>query len=173
MHKVSELRNKTIVKTPILYKWWFKKDAALKLITPLLDEISIEKIVKVTANNIEYWMLYVGIGINGHQRLIEYHILDKNKFHERGVINGRLSSLRQTISGLLFIHMSKSKKVIDEFIDSNCLIEFDEVSIEKISTLEKVTIQHEYPVLNYMGTKLIFTKSHRRILTALKKQVKK
>lgn len=95
MEKVIDyrIRNKKITADPIVYKWWFKLDILKTLLLILDEEIEYNKII--IRNN--YALLYVGSGINGHERLINYHILDKNNYHLKGIQNKRLSSLRQTI----------------------------------------------------------------------------
>ena len=149
-----------------------KEIAALSFIK-VLPHIDIVTVQKTNYNNEIYFLLYVGKAKNGHQRLIEYHILDKNKFHDTGVQNGRLSSLRQTICGIMGWEMSKSKKQIDDFIDDNCLVEYQIVNLHEILKIESDLIKENYPILNSQNTKSIFPKQHRKILAERKRSFKK
>lgn len=175
MENASKYRNlnEKITTNPIIYKWWFRISVIKDLLDNLKEEIVHDKIL--IHNN--YALLYIGSGINGHERLIEYHILDKNNFHQTGVENKRLSSLRQTLCGLLGLNMSTSKEAINKFIDLNCKIEWD--TYPKIETkkeleeLEKVLIRANYLPLNWQNTTGILTKKHRRILTEMKKKFRK
>lgn len=172
MQHIRTLRTERITTSPILYTWWFQKEGALQLLQPLLAQLDLGNIHKQQFEGQEYYLLYVGIGKNGHGRLIDYHILDKNRFHEKGVANGLLSSLRQTLCGLLGLNMSSAKAQIDLFIDTHAAVEFTVYDIKALHTSEKDMIRQSYPPLNYQHTTSIFTKEHRRILRALKKKHK-
>lgn len=172
MISVKKLRDTKLQSTPVIYKWWFKQAAAKGLISLLLPHIQIGKIEQKTVGKDTYWLLYVGKAINCNQRLVEYHILDKNKFHYTGVENGRLSSLRQTICGLKGWKMNTAKELVDEFIDDNCMVEYFETERSELEKIEKVFITACYPVLNSKNTFQFFTKEHRKILSQRKKEFK-
>ena len=126
------LQNTKITKEPIVYYWWFKTACFSQLLSLPFEELDIEKIVIKEIDNEPYGLLYIGKGKIGHDRLIKYHILDSQNFHASGVENGRLSSLRQTLCGLLQLPMSMSKKEINKFIDNNCIVEFEICSLQEL-----------------------------------------
>ncbi|MBM3456470.1 MAG: hypothetical protein FJX80_15270 [Bacteroidetes bacterium] len=117
-------------------------------------------------------LLYIGKGVNGHDRLIKYHIFDSQNFHAKGVLNGRLPSLRQTICGLLELRMSTSKNQINYFIDLNCIVEFETCDLNELDQHESYKIKNSYLPLNYKDTKGILTPRHRKILSDCKKAMR-
>lgn len=174
MIKVSDIRlnNLQITKKPIIYFWWFKTSCFQELFRLIKTEIQIEKIKIKEISGENYGLLYIGKAINGNDRLIKYHILDSQNFHIKGVLNGRLSSLRQTICGLLELQMSTSRDQINNFIDQNCIVEFESCSIKELDLHESDKIKKNYLPLNYKHTKETLTPLHRKILSASKKVMK-
>jgi len=172
--KVKNIRNNNIkiTKEPIIYYWWFKTSIFNELLSELKSEIEFKKIKIRKFDETEYGLLYIGKAKKGHDRLVKYHILDYNNFHEKGVKNGRLSSLRATLCGLLKLPMSTSKNEVNNFMDENCIVEWKQVSLEELDKLEKKEIENNYPPLNYQHTKGILTTKHRKILSELKKQMR-
>lgn len=165
-------RNIKITSNPIIYYWWFRSDCLSNLLYKLNNVCDSSKILRATINDIEYALLYVGKAKNGNSRLIKYHILDSNNFHQKGVQNGRLSSLRTTLCGLLDYPMSLSKEKVDFFIAQNCMVEWGECSEEELLIIEKEKIQSNYLPLNFQHTKNILSKEHRMILSHAKKQMR-
>lgn len=172
---VRDIRTKNIIitKQPIVYYWWFKVDCFQNLLSRLNSEIDLKKLVIKKYDNQDYGLLYIGKGINGHDRLIKYHMHDSQNFHSTGVQNGRLSSLRQTLCGLLQLPMSTSKEMINNFMDENCAIEFEVCDANELDRCEYEKISKNYLPLNYQNTKGVLTKRHRQILTECKKRVRK
>ena len=175
MMKVSNIRIQDIkiTKEPIVYYWWFKTSCFDNLLCLLNGEINIENIVTKKINNEDYGLLYIGKGKNGHDRLIKYHIFDSQNFHNSGVENKRLSSLRQTLCGLLQLQMSISKVAINEFMDQNCFVEFETCSLQELDNLEHQKIRNNYLPLNFQNTLGILTSNHRKILTQSKKRMRR
>lgn len=165
--------NIKISKEPIVYYWWFKTSVFNNLLSKLESEIEFEKVKLKTINGIEYGLLYIGQAKNGHDRLVKYHMLDYNNFHEKGVENGRLSSLRTTLCGLLDLPMSKSKNEVNDFMDANCIVEYENCSLEELNEFEQIKIKGNYLPLNYQHTKGILTSEHRKILRESKKRMRK
>ena len=87
MKTVKEIRLKRLVITnkPIIYYWWFKKSCCDRLFELLRSEIDFQKITEKEINNEIYGLLYIGKGKNGHKRLVDYHIHDRQNFHSTGV----------------------------------------------------------------------------------------
>ena len=167
------LREIKITNEPIVYYWWFKTEIFGDLLNKLYSEIDLNKIKRKVFDGIEYGLLYVGQAKKGHDRLIKYHILDSNDFHRKGVENGLLSSLRTTLCGLLELPMSLSKDEVNEFMNRNCIVEWENCTIDELNELEKNRIQSNYLPLNYQHTKDILTKKHRKILSESKKMMRK
>lgn len=165
--------NIKITKKPIVYYWWFKTNIFNNLLSKLESEIEFEKVKLKTINGIEYGLLYIGQAKNGHDRLVKYHMLDYNNFHEKGVENGRLSSLRTTLCGLLDLPMSKSKKKVNAFMDESCVVEWEICTLEELNEFEQTKIKGNYLPLNYQHTKGILTSKHRKILRESKKRMRK
>lgn len=172
VESIRRLQTK-ITKDPIVYFWWFNDICIENLLFFLQNEIDLNRISKKTINGKVYNLLYVGKGKNGNERLIKYHILDSQDFHRTGIVNGRLSSLRQTLCGLLEYPMSTSKLLVNEFIDNNCIVEFQKCTLEELNDFENRMIVNNYLPLNHQNTKGILTEKHRKILTECKKRMKK
>jgi hypothetical protein len=171
MITVANIRNQNIKITndPIVYYWWFKTNCFDNLLNLLHREIDIARILIREINGESYGLLYIGKGKNGHDRLVRYHIHDSQNFHTTGVQNGRLSSLRQTLCGLLQLQMSSSKNDINTFMDNNCIVEFETCSLQNVDTTEHEKITTNYLPLNYQNTVNILTSRHRKILSECKK----
>lgn len=171
---VKNIRSKNIVitKKPILYYWWFKEEFIPVLLQHLDGMYDPKKIKFEVIHSRRYGLLYIGRAKNGHERLVKYHIYDSSNFHSKGVDNGRLSSLRQTLCGLLNINMSQAKTKINEIMDNNCYIEWEELPLEELNKGEKSIISSNYLPLNYQYTKNILTPEHRKKLVEIKKVVR-
>ncbi|WP_304143797.1 GIY-YIG nuclease family protein [Mesoflavibacter zeaxanthinifaciens] len=172
--KVKEIRTTDlrITNNPIIYYWWFRTDSLKRLLNKLESQVDFDKIKTKFINESEYGLLYIGQAKKGHDRLIKYHILDSNNFHLKGVENGRLSSLRTTLCGLLEFPMSKSKDLINDFMDKNCVVEWEKCELDELNIYEKERIQNNYLPLNYQHTKETLTKEHRKILSKSKKKMR-
>jgi hypothetical protein len=174
MIPVASIRSQNIKITngPIVYYWWFNIACFEQLFKFLRQEIDLNQIKIKEINEIHYGLLYIGKGKNGNDRLVKYHILDSQNFHTTGVKNGRLSSLRQTLCGLLNYPMSTSQNDIDKFIDENCLVDFNTCILEDLKNIENYEITNNYLPLNYQHTKGILTPQHRKLMTYCKKRMK-
>jgi hypothetical protein len=174
MLTVNEIRTNhiRITNEPIVYSWWFKATCLERLLIKLNDHIDFDKVKTREIDGEKYVLLYIGKGKKGHDRLVKYHIYDSNNFHTTGVQNGRLSSLRATLCGLLGLPMSISQKEINSFIDENCLVEWDICEIANLDRLELKEITSNYLPLNWQHTTGILTKEHRKILSKLKKEMR-
>ncbi|MCF7569678.1 hypothetical protein L3X37_15125 [Sabulilitoribacter arenilitoris] len=172
---VKEIRQNGIEITnePIVYYWWFKTDIFNQLLNKLNSEIDLNKIKRNQFDGIEYGLLYIGQAKKGHDRLVKYHMLDSSNFHLKGVENGFLSSLRTTLCGLLELPMSVSKNEVNQFMDENCVVEWENCTLLELNELEKNRIQGNYLPLNYQHTKGVLTKEHRKILSESKKLMRK
>jgi hypothetical protein len=160
-----------VPKRPIVYRWWFKGPSARALLKPFKNEVKIREIEKRNG----YWLLYIGRGKNGYERLVKWHILDTSNFHRKKTVkSGRLSSLRQTICGLKKRRMSSSRDWVSAFMRSNCKVEWDELKKGKeLFEQEREEIESHYLPLNFQHTTNKLTSAHRGILSKLKRQMKR
>jgi hypothetical protein len=174
MIKVADIRSQNIriTKEPIVYFWWLKTACFEQLFKSIHQDIDLNQIKIKELNKKNYGLLYIGKGKNGNDRLVKYHILDSQNFHTSGVKNGRLSSLRQTLCGLLNYPMSTSQIDINNFMDENCIIEFKTCVLEDLNNIEKYEIMNNYLPLNHQHTKGILTPKYRKILSTCKKNMK-
>ena len=173
MESVNRIRanNIHITNGPIIYYWWFKKSVLDTLLRTNRLEFDESRVKKLDFENDVYVLLYIGKGKNGNARLVNYHILDQDNYHRlKYVQNGRLSSLRQTLCGLLGMNMSESKEAINEFMDKNCLVDWEEVSQEELNEKEKKKIGDNYLPLNHHHQTNNFSTEYRQNRTRLKTQ---
>jgi hypothetical protein len=173
--KVKTIRDNDIRITndSIVYYWWFKTKSLDILLKKLSGIYSINRLKTREIENENYTLLYIGQAKNGHNRLVKYHIYDSSNFHSKGVENGRLSSLRTTLCGLLDLPMSSSKTEINEFMDFNCVVEWEKYTKDELDKIEKSKIRNNYLPLNYQNTVGILSKEHRKILSNAKKMMRK
>ncbi len=169
---VKELRelvesNKNVFsKRKAVYTWWFKENCVNKFLKPLVDKgLLIASIVEGNFPGFEgkYRLLYVGIAADdkdGVYARFKWHIMQKHSFSN--ISNGILSTLRRTISSLLFCspgYFDKkgillnidgsvnedAEKFLNKFMDDNCILqwfEFDDVSKQQLENLETKVIEH-------------------------------
>jgi hypothetical protein len=153
-----------------VYCWWFKKEAAEKLISKLsINNTEQARISKCTIDKKEYWALYFGISKDMLGRA-EWHILQKHS--ASAVKYGTLSTLRQTISALLGEDMSQSEGTVNEFIDSNCYWEWEYDESYKLRETDELSSTTKCYPLNIQENKTV-TKEVRKELSKLRKQHKK
>lgn len=172
---VKDIResDEKITNQPIIYYWWFKVSVLKILLEDNQLDYDFLKLKIKELNSQNYALLYIGKAKKGNERLVDYHILDKGNFHkEKTVLNGRLSSLRQTLCGLLHLNMISAKQNINEFMDKNCFVEWSEVIDDDLSNCERAILQKNYLPLNCHHQTHNFEKNYRRILSSLKKQFK-
>ncbi len=150
---------------PGIYRWWFELDMA----KTLLGKIKFSDIGKLHSKDIggkSYVALYFGISKDMKARA-KWHICQK---HSKSQVNhGALSTLRQTLSALLGIDMTKSMQEVNELIDS-CYWEWDYVEDPKTceNTELKEQTDYAYP-LNIQENRTV----EKEVLSELKKLRKK
>ena len=114
---VKHLRNSKCVKVnqcPGYYIWWFKEKSIKKLLSPL-SNIDYNKL---TSDGNGYVALYFGISSKPSSSLYKrarWHIFDKHTPSK--VSSGTLSTLRQTLSALFGLDMTKSQDAVNKFMD--------------------------------------------------------
>ena len=106
-----------------------------------------EELTKIQERKIEgecYLALYFGISKDMLARA-KWHILQKHTLS--AVRNGTLSTLRQTLSGLLKNRMTESENVVNQFIDDNCYWEWEYDADPKLRESKELSSDNEcYPL---------------------------
>ena len=155
-----------ICKCSGVYRWWFKKDAALKLLATF-PQLRINKLLHRKIDGEVYLALYYGISINLKQRA-KWHICQHHT--NSAVKSGYLSTLRHTLSALLGKDLSISEKCVNDFMDHNCYFEWDYSGNPQDEEKKELTqTTYCYP-LNIQGNKSV-SKSWLNTLIALRKKI--
>ena len=155
--------------TPVVYKWWFKE---IPQAVSGHTKISLKAIAKRKFSGTTYYALYVGIGVDCRMRF-KWHINQKHT--QSNVKYGVLSTLRQTLSALLGIDMTQSEQAVNDYIDRNCLIEwqaYPNYTKTQLENIETQTIKNGYYPLNIVKNRTM-DKSWLKDLKALRKNYKK
>lgn len=115
---VKDLKEKdpkflSVAKEPGVYRWWFPRDLAEKLLKPLTG-VDTKQISKEIVDGEEYWCLYLGIAKDLRQR-IRWHACQKHS--PSAVKHGFLSTLRQSISALLGLDQTMSAADVSDVLE--------------------------------------------------------
>lgn len=134
--KTSELRDKNNLKNkvedkPGYYKWWAEIDE----VNLLFEKLSLAtSIVNELEKNGDKYCIYIGVAIKESVRnILNWHINQINS--PSAIKSGTLSTLRQTISSVLFEDMRLTNET-DEFIDKLYVEPFYNSDKEKIHEIE-------------------------------------
>ncbi len=136
---------------PGTYRWWFRESAAIELCQCLgIDDF--DHIKKRDFDGETYFALYFGISKDMEERM-NWHICQ----HQH---NTFLSTLRLSLCGILTalnkITTNKAEDVVNNFIDTNCILERDyTTTVQQAEDLEKAALSEHgywYP-LNIQGNK--------------------
>lgn len=153
---VKHLRNSKCVKVnqcPGYYIWWFKEKSIKKLLSPL-SNIDYNKL---TSDGNGYVALYFGISSKPSSSLYKrarWHIFDKHTPSK--VSSGTLSTLRQTLSALFGLDMTKSQDAVNKFMDDNCEWEWHCTKSGKdAENVEKEELSTNYYPLNIKDNKVL------------------
>lgn len=111
--KAQDPRFRDIPKEPGVYRWWFPRDLAEKLLKPLTG-VDTKQISKEIVDGEEYWCLYLGIAKDLRQR-IRWHACQKHS--PSAVKHGFLSTLRQSISALLGLDQTMSAADVSDVLE--------------------------------------------------------
>ena len=104
------------------YVWWFPEEVANELIGPLkkfIDDDRLEKIQVELFDGQPYYALYFGIASSkgGLRQRIKWHTAAINPHTAACVRNRTLSTLRQTICGLIEVPMVGTQGDVDKIIE--------------------------------------------------------
>lgn len=171
LRQLIEGRLASFENRPGIYRWWFKEDAAMRLLRQL-PPVNTVRIMKRMINGDCYWALYFGISGNMRQR-IAWHICQQHT--SSAVRSGYLSTLRQVISALLNEDMTISQNSVNKLMDASCYLEWDYTSTKKeaeeLETIELSQNQCIYP-LNRAKNRTV-SKEHLKRLTELRSKYRK
>ena len=129
------------------YVWWFPQEEAKALIEPLKEFIDADKLRKVQIEQITYYALYFGIASKkgGLLQRIRWHTAEINPHTAACVRSRTLSTLRQTICGLMGLPMvgTETQEKVDEII-KKCYWEWTEH--DNPHEIELNQLNHECPL---------------------------
>lgn len=118
--RANKLRDKNNLKNmienkPGYYKWWAEEKEVILLLTHLDLDTSITSIIDSLEKYDDKFCIYIGVAIKESVRdRLDWHINQINS--PSAVKNGTLSTLRRTISSVLFQDMNLTNET-NEFID--------------------------------------------------------
>lgn len=171
LRRMIECKQSPFENSAGVYRWWFKEDAAMRLLRQL-PPVNTDCIMKRMINGDCCWALYFGISGNMRQR-IAWHICQQHT--SSAVRSGYLSTLRQVISALLNEDMTISQNSVNKLMDASCYLEWDYTSTKKeaeeLETIELSQNQCIYP-LNRAKNRTV-SKEHLKRLTELRSKYRK
>lgn len=170
---VKDLKEKdpkflSVAKEPGVYRWWFPRDLAEKLLKPLAD-VDTKQISKEIVDGEEYWCLYVGIAKDLRQR-IRWHACQKHS--PSAVKHGFLSTLRQSISALLGLDQTMSAADVSDVLEK-CYWDWSPTATkEDAEDIEKEQLISGYFPINIQGNKNVDPAVIKRLKELRKKHKK-
>ena len=139
-------------KSPGIYAWWFKEEAARQLLKPL-EPVDHSRLARRTIDGEPYVALYFGISRDLRGR-IRWHVAQKHT--PSSVSRGFLSTLRLTLSALLGLPASQAEQAVNDFIDANCRLSFAHVpTLAKAEAEEADELSTNYYPLNLQDNKAV------------------
>lgn len=138
-------------KDPVIYQWWFRADAVSNLLRQIGEDSQKPGIVRERIRGKVYLALYVGKGKSCRERF-SWHI--RQHHDERTVRHGFLSTLRQTLCGLLGVNAVGGEEAVNSFMDKYCVLEwtcYPGISPADLGKLEIERISAGYFPLNIQG----------------------
>ena len=134
-----------------VYRWWFRKESAENLLASVKDLVEWDHIQRKSIDGEDYLALYFGMTKNIRNRL-KWHISQKHR--PNSIKMGLISTLRKTLSALLDQPLSASEEEINQFIDGNCVLEWEYCDSEtEAKKIEKEELEETYYPLNLQGNK--------------------
>ena len=176
LESIKSLRQKIVSKQNYalnssgVYRWWFKEDVFVLADFPrFTNNLNLQSRI---IDSETYYALYFGMSKAMKER-IKWHVCNAHK--QSAVKSGFLSTLRQSISALLKLEMSKSECQVNKFMDDYGYLEWDYTNSEQdakdIEHAELTQLDYSYP-LNIQGNKTV-SKTHLKDLKALRTTFKK
>jgi hypothetical protein len=158
------------------YVWWFPQEAANELIKPLkkfIDDDRLEKIQVEIFDGQPYYALYFGIASKkgGLLQRIKWHTAAINPHTAACVRSRTLSTLRQTICGLIGLPMVGTQGDVDKII-RKCYWEWTEHHAPHEIELENLNSENFCYPLNIKENNTI-SKECRKELIRLRSEFRK
>lgn len=139
-------------KSPGIYAWWFKEEAAWQLLKPL-EPVDHSRLARRTIDGEPCVALYFGISRDLRSR-IRWHVAQKHT--PSAISKGFLSTLRLTICALLGLPASVAEQAVNDFMDANCYISFAHVpTLAEAEAEEAEELSTNYYPLNLQGNKVV------------------
>ena len=150
---IAERRLGTVVnKSPGIYAWWFKEEAARQLLKPL-EGVDISRLQARDIEGEHCLALYFGISRDLRGR-IRWHVAQKHT--PSAISRGFLSTLRLTICALLGLPASVAEQAVNDFMDANCYLSFAHVlTLAETEAEEADELSTNYYPLNLQGNKVV------------------
>ncbi len=146
MIEAKSLRNnenlKKIAAKPGYYKWWAKEPELSKILKVL--GIKFGEVKKSIEKCKNLYCIYVGITRSSLRMRLNWHVNDVHSL--KRVENGRLSTLRKSISSIVAKDQSNKEKT-DKFIDK-LQLEFFYENKDRVKKIENRLINDHFHVLN-------------------------
>lgn len=166
--KAQDPRFRDIPKEPGVYRWWFPRGLAEKLLKPLAG-VKINLIRKEIIDGKEYWCLYFGIAKDLRQR-IRWHTCQKHS--PSAVKHGFLSTLRQSISALLGLDQTMSAADVSDVLEKCYWDWCPTATKEDAEDIEKEQLISGYFPINIQGNKNVDPAVIKRLKELRKKHKK-
>lgn len=171
--KVSNLRNTgcaSLPSCPGVYCWWWDEEGKEKLLAQVANQVDVAKLHMKIFNDKTYYALYYGSSRELKMR-IKWHITQPHT--ASAITSGFLSTLRATISALLYMDYSSRESAINSYMDEHALVEWNPSnSLEEAEIIERATLSKGYFPLNIRNNTAV-SRQLRNQLTTLRKEHKK
>ena len=178
--KAKELRYKANLlqipnNLPGYYKWWAEKSELDIILLALNADFS--ELSSFIEQKDGLYCIYVGIAAKESiRKRLDWHVNDTHT--PSRVINGTLSTLRQSISSVV-VHNQYDKEATNAFIDKLTIEQFtiddpikSQAAIDKLHTIERSMMSEHLYVLNIQDNKFPQAKPIKKRLSALRKNSK-
>ena len=165
-----ETASDSFKKEPGVYRLWVKEGPSLDILKGLDCQNMADKLLQKNIQGTDFLAMYFGMSKNTFGRL-KWHMLQKH--NAKTVKNGTISTLRHTLSAILFKGkgLTSTKDKLDKWMDENCFFEWGYTPDKsRAADIEKDEISRNIYPLNIQGNKRI-SKDLRNQLIDLRKKV--
>ena len=177
LESVIDIRNNInttpsfVKKEPGVYRLWMKEVTALEILNKLNCSNLAGNLLQKNIQGKDYLAMYFGMSKNMHDRL-KWHVLQNHD--AKTVKNGTISTLRHTLSSILFIDepITSTKEKLDKWMDDNCFFEWEYMPDKSIAAhIEEEEISRNIYPLNIQDNDNI-SKESIKLIKDLRKKVK-
>lgn len=168
MIEAKSLRDKDNLKKidakPGYYKWWAHKLELKEILAKL--GLKFNAVEKAIEKKKDLYCIYVGITRSSLRMRLNWHINDAHSL--KRVENGRLSTLRKTVSSIVAEDQS-DKKSTNEFIDK-LQVEYFYEDKKRVKEIENMLINDKLRVLNIQDNHHLLAEKSVKALKTLRKK---